>query len=134
MSGRKSHDLFNELLWPLTSTPSSLNSYKPSSKRLTKTAVRELSKQLARPLTFLIHHQIPGITLCVFVLITDNWPCDQRVLYQCYVALALWMWSYILIININTCAFYVPHNAGAYHPATAKTLSTHSSTLPLCIA
>ncbi|KAE9396812.1 hypothetical protein BT96DRAFT_977262 [Gymnopus androsaceus JB14] len=62
----------------------------------------------------------PGITLPVFVMIMYNWPRDRPVLYQCYVALALWMWPYILIININICAFYVPHNAGALLSCNGK--------------
>lgn len=68
----------------------------------------------------------PGLTLPVFVMIMYSWPRDRPVLYQCYIALALWMWyvfvylsfltvnltliihrPFILVININICSFYV---------------------------
>ncbi|KAJ3743803.1 hypothetical protein DFH05DRAFT_1400075 [Lentinula detonsa] len=48
----------------------------------------------------------PAFTLPIFVMIMYNWPRDQRVIYQFFVAFALWMWPFDLVLNMRLCGFY----------------------------
>ncbi|KAJ3795927.1 hypothetical protein GGU11DRAFT_686862 [Lentinula aff. detonsa] len=48
----------------------------------------------------------PAFTLPIFVMIMYNWPRDRRVIYQFFVAFALWMWPFDLVLNMRLCGFY----------------------------
>ncbi|KIK51405.1 hypothetical protein GYMLUDRAFT_50559 [Collybiopsis luxurians FD-317 M1] len=56
----------------------------------------------------------PVFTIPIFVMVMYSWPRDRRVLFQFFVTFALWMWPFILIINIRICGFYAtPQFSGA---------------------
>ncbi|KAF5379640.1 hypothetical protein D9757_009182 [Collybiopsis confluens] len=56
----------------------------------------------------------PAFTVPIFVMVMYSWPRDRGTLYQLSVTFALWMWSFILVINIRICGYYAtPQFSGA---------------------